>query len=191
MARRRLSDYELQPEGVVHLGDADELAPEVKTRRLKAVSSCASARQDYAWMRAEICVSRRGGNYRDFPTMANPGAVSRFVHSIYPVANAMNELGLVLVVDTKNRPLGLFVVAQGGLKEMTLDMSVILRGVLLLGGTGFFFFHNHPSGEPTPSMEDRNLTESIKRASDLLKVKFLDHIILTPDKDEYHSFFAS
>ncbi len=186
MRRRKLEDYETQPEGIVRLGDGEAPAP--KAMRVKSVSACASGRQAYSWLLTDVCVSRRGGKVTDTPQMKNPQSVSRFVHSIYPVANEMREVGLILVTDVRNRPMGLFEAGKGGLREMGVDLSVLLRGVLLLSGTGFFFFHNHPSGEPIPSQDDFALTQRIKQAADILKIKFLDHLILTANPDVYYSF---
>lgn len=47
--------------------------------------------------------------------------------------------------------------------------------------------HFHPSGDPTPSIEDERTTERIAKAGDLIGIKLLDHIIIGPD-DKYYSF---
>ncbi|MFC1601154.1 JAB domain-containing protein [Candidatus Sumerlaeota bacterium] len=51
--------------------------------------------------------------------------------------------------------------------------------------TAIIVVHNHPSGDPTPSAEDRRSTEHLKQTSELLGLKFLDHVIVGDD-----SFFS-
>ncbi|WP_313903098.1 JAB domain-containing protein [Geoalkalibacter halelectricus] len=52
--------------------------------------------------------------------------------------------------------------------------------------TGSFTLHNHPSGDPTPSREDMDITKRLKEAADLLGIRLLDHVII----GHHHCSFA-
>ena len=75
-------------------------------------------------------------------------------------------------------------VSNGGLDATLVDVRVVLKYALLCGATCITCVHNHPSGSTTPSKNDDNLTEKIKRSCEIMDVKFIDHVIVT-DKDYY------
>ena len=56
---------------------------------------------------------------------------------------------------------------------------------MLCGATALLIGHNHPSGETTPSSEDKAITKRLKEVSDLIGIKLLDHVIVTDD--DYYS----
>ncbi len=53
-------------------------------------------------------------------------------------------------------------------------------------GAAVLFLHNHPSGDPTPSPEDRRVTERLRRAGEILGIAVLDHVVV--GRDSYYSF---
>ena len=57
--------------------------------------------------------------------------------------------------------------------------SSSLRPVIIGAAYGFLLVHNHPSGDPSPSRADRELTERIKKAAELMQLRFVDHVIVT------------
>lgn len=85
-------------------------------------------------------------------------------------------------------------VGQGGMSGTVVDVKVLAREVLLSKASAIMVFHNHPSGNPKPSMQDMTLTKRIKDAMSMIDVKLLDHIILrsgiSPDcSDGFYSFY--
>ena len=109
------------------------------------------------------------------------------------VYNEMKELALadqeslwVIYVNTKNMILGKDMVSLGGIDSASVDMRILFRRILLNNATSFFIVHNHPSNSIEPSSSDKNLTKTIKEASELLQLRLLDHIIVA--EDEYYSF---
>ena len=70
-------------------------------------------------------------------------------------------------------------IAHGGISEVSVDIRIIMREAVLANATVIAVCHNHPSGSIRPSKEDDALTQSIKRASEVMRVKFMDHIIIT------------
>jgi len=71
----------------------------------------------------------------------------------------------------------------------------VFKGLCMDNAAAFVAVHNHPSGDPTPSMEDRRITERLRRAGELMGITLLDHVIIgaslgdaTGTRGEYFSF---
>ena len=92
----------------------------------------------------------------------------------------------VLFLNSKNKPLECKRMTSGGWTSTVIDNRQILRESLMLRSSGLILFHNHPSGDPTPSIEDIKQTEKLKDASDLLDITLIDHIIV--GDQSYFSF---
>lgn len=84
---------------------------------------------------------------------------------------------------------GAFMVSKGTVRTTFVDSRELFVRALLLGASGIFLAHNHPSGNPKPSAEDVGITEKIKQAGELLSVELLDHIIV--GECSYYSFRES
>ena len=82
---------------------------------------------------------------------------------------------------------GFMKIGQGGLTNTVADPRLVLIGALESLSTDIIIAHNHPSGNPSPSTEDRNLTKRMKAACDLLDIGLLDHIIIGGN-GKYYSF---
>lgn len=94
------------------------------------------------------------------------------------LARERREKVVVLVADAANRVLRLVPVATGGLDSSPLPVREVLHAVLRYDGRAFALAHNHPSGDPTPSVYDRAATEAVGRAADATGLRFLDHVIV-------------
>lgn len=100
------------------------------------------------------------------------------------------EHAVVLALDAKLHPLGHTIVTVGGTASASIDVRQVLREALRYDrATRFAFCHNHPSGSPTPSRQDDQLTEQLKRASLAIQMPMIDHIIL--GENEYYSYSDS
>ncbi|MBQ4294597.1 MAG: DNA repair protein RadC [Prevotella sp.] len=75
-------------------------------------------------------------------------------------------------------------VSQGGLTEVSVDVRMIIKEAVLNNATVLAFVHNHPSGNIHPSKFDDTLTQTLKKACDLMRIHFLDHVIVC-DGDYY------
>lgn len=100
--------------------------------------------------------------------------------------NLPNEEFWVLYLNHANKVIRKKRISVGGIKETSVDISVIFKEAVICGATGMILAHNHPSGTLTPSLPDRKLTERIVKASELIGIKVFDHIIFTDDN--YFSF---
>lgn len=77
-------------------------------------------------------------------------------------------------------------ISIGGITETSVDIRIIMRDAVLNNATILAVCHNHPSGSISPSRQDDMLTQSIKRACEIMRVHFLDHVIVTDGA--YYSF---
>lgn len=87
------------------------------------------------------------------------------------------ELRLVLL-DTKNRVLSIPIVYRGSVNTSFIRISEIFREAVRENCPALIVVHNHPSGDPTPSSEDIQVTEQFVEAGNLLDIEVLDHIII-------------
>lgn len=76
--------------------------------------------------------------------------------------------------------------SHGGLVGTAVDIRELLRHALLAQATAVILCHNHPSGNLNPSREDNNLTTQVAEACKIMRIKFLDHLIVSDDK--YYSY---
>jgi DNA repair protein RadC len=84
----------------------------------------------------------------------------------------------VILVDTKLKLMRVEEVSLGSLSESLAHPREIFRPAILYSAYGILVVHNHPSGDPTPSEADRQLTTRLKDAAKLLSLQLVDHIIL-------------
>ena len=84
----------------------------------------------------------------------------------------------ILLVNTKLCLTHAERIFQGGLAESVAHPREILKKALVHSAHGFIVAHNHPSGDPTPSEADRHFTRTLRQVSEVMKVAFLDHVII-------------
>ena len=92
----------------------------------------------------------------------------------------------VLLLNKGNNVLGIYNMSKGGVSGTVVDVKLLLAAALKANASGIIVAHNHPSGNLKPSENDIRLTDKIKKASRLLDLTLLDHIIVT--KEGFYSF---
>jgi DNA repair protein RadC len=88
------------------------------------------------------------------------------------------EVFLALYLSTQNQLNGYSEVTRGTLDASLVHPREVFRGALLANAASVIVAHNHPSGDPTPSAEDRVVTRQLKVAGELLGIELLDHVIV-------------
>ena len=76
--------------------------------------------------------------------------------------------------------------SHGGITETAVDVRLIVKNALLCNATVVALCHNHPSNNPHPSGDDDNITRRIAEACKIMRLHFLDHLIITDD--HYYSY---
>jgi DNA repair protein RadC len=93
-------------------------------------------------------------------------------------AAPVEQFGIVLL-DTKYRLLATRIISTGALDRSVATPRDVFREAVAARAAYVVVFHNHPSGEPTPSREDAVLTTMLADAADLLGIGLLDHLVIT------------
>ncbi len=96
-------------------------------------------------------------------------------------ANADRELLVVASLDTKCNPLSLEIAAIGNINTCIVSPRETFKSAILSNAVNIMIFHNHPSGDCTPSNEDIAVTKRLIEVGELLGIPLLDHIIIGGD----------
>ncbi|HNW46410.1 MAG TPA: DNA repair protein RadC [Thermotogota bacterium] len=94
----------------------------------------------------------------------------------------------VLSLDSKNRVIGLDDVTKGTVNASLIHPREVFRKAILNSAVAIILVHNHPSGDPYPSEEDRKITEKITQSGELLSIPCRDHVII--GRGSFFSFTA-
>ena len=92
----------------------------------------------------------------------------------------------ILLLNQNHRLIKKVRISHGGITETSVDIRIIIREAVLANATILAVCHNHPSGNLSPSKADEELTRSIRHACDVMRIHFMDHIIITDG--QYYSF---
>ena len=108
------------------------------------------------------------------------GTATRIYNHMHPILQDcdVEEFWLLLM----NQNYGLIKkmrIAHGGITEVSVDIRIIMREALLAKATILAVCHNHPSGSLSPSRQDDDITRNLQQACSLLRIHFLDHVIVT------------
>jgi len=87
----------------------------------------------------------------------------------------------VALLDGRNRFLRAEVLSRGGWSASVVRPREVFRQCLLSAAPAVILFHNHPSGDPSPSREDVGITRQIVQAGDLLGIRVLDHLVVAAE----------
>ncbi len=93
---------------------------------------------------------------------------------------------LVMYLNQSNHALKVECISNGGTTHVIADPKIIFKNALNLNATCIILGHNHPSGNPRPSEDDRQLTKKLVAAGKLLDITVIDHIII--GNERYYSF---
>ena len=88
------------------------------------------------------------------------------------------EQFIIACLNTKNEPTNITVVSVGSLNKAIVHPREVFKTAILSNAASIMAFHNHPSGETTPSQQDIQLTKRLYEAGELLGIKLLDHLII-------------
>lgn len=117
----------------------------------------------------------------------SPSQVFDYFH--YELRDARRELFQVLLLDGKNRITRRVTVSEGTLNQSIVHPREVFAPAVRESAAAVIFVHNHPTGDPTPSKEDREITRRLREAGELLGIRVLDHVII--GDGSYYSFTES
>jgi DNA repair protein RadC len=106
--------------------------------------------------------------------------------TLFDLENEPREIFGLLCLDTRNNLNNASIVAIGNLNTSVVHPREIFRTAILSSSNSIIVFHNHPSGDPSPSKEDIEISKAIKKAGELIGIALLDHVVIGHN-GEYHS----
>ncbi len=100
----------------------------------------------------------------------------RHFHAL--VRDLKHEIFKVILLDAKNTVMKEATVSEGSLTVSIVHPREVFALAVRESAAGVIFLHNHPSGDPTPSAEDRRLTDRLVTAGEVLGIRVLDHVVI-------------
>ncbi len=97
-----------------------------------------------------------------------------------------NESLMVIFLNTKNMVIEYKVISEGSIDSVAVYPRKIMELALNNNAAGIIIVHNHPSGDTSPSTSDDELTKELKKISESMDIRLLDHIIVS--RKSYYSF---
>jgi DNA repair protein RadC len=110
------------------------------------------------------------------PRFGNSRDVARYFRPT--LLNLMKEVFIAALVNGRHELIREITVSVGCLTSSIVHPREVFQPAVREGAAAVLFVHNHPSGDPTPSGEDRMLTERLVEAGKILGIKVLDHVIV-------------
>ena len=120
----------------------------------------------------------RGGVER--PRLNTPRQLASYLLPQYG-AGPVEQFGIVML-DTKHRVIRIKIVSSGSLDATVVHPREVFREAASAAAAAIVLFHNHPSGDPTPSTDDLVLTTRMVNAGDIMGIDVVDHLILADQK---------
>lgn len=125
----------------------------------------------------EVAVRYVGRSARIATSIRRPLEVVEFLRRV--VRDDAREHFVALYLDGRHRPIAHQVVSIGTASAALVHPREVFQPAILVGACAVIVAHNHPSGDPTPSREDREITQQLAQAGAILGVSLLDSVVFT------------
>ena len=116
--------------------------------------------------------------------ITSPGDAAKFL--MPRLRHGTHEEFLTILLNTKNRVIKTERIAEGSLTSAVVHPREVFASAIVNHAAAILVAHNHPSGDPYPSSEDRHLTTSLEEAGKTLGIPLMDHIVIGAGR--YYSF---
>ncbi len=164
LAQRIFSTYDLQQLSAINIKQLMTITG-IKEGKAAQIAACFE-------------LARRLENFtRDSKTKINsPEDVYRY---LYPeMRERKKELFIELCLDTKNQVLRRDIISMGSLNANIVHPREVFRTALIESASHIIVVHNHPSGDPTPSREDIEITKKLVETGKIMGIDVIDHVII-------------
>lgn len=135
---------------------------------------------------AALEIAKRYGEHSFRPGEPFRGSGDVYAHFRERLASEKREHFYAVLLDNKHRKIREVAVSQGSLTASIVHPRDVFAPVVREAAAAVVFVHNHPSGDPTPSKEDIEITRRLREVGDLMGVRVLDHIVV--GRGRYVSF---
>lgn len=118
------------------------------------------------------------------------GTATRIYNYMHPTMQDLDvEEFWLLLLNQNYRLIKKIRISHGGITEVSVDVRIIMKEAVLANATIMAVCHNHPSGSLRPSRHDEAITTALQKACELMRIHFMDHVIITDGS--YYSFHES
>ena len=128
--------------------------------------------------RINILVKESATNYNATDKFNTARKIVDMLNSIYNLKNQSEEYLYMLAMRSNCTVAGLFEVSHGTINASLCDPKTIFKNALLCNAIGIIIAHNHPSGSVSPSREDVQVADRLRKAGDIIGIDLLDSIIV-------------
>jgi DNA repair protein RadC len=133
-------------------------------------------RAHLVWKRVEV-VKEDSVPYERL--VRNSAEVTAVIRSL--IGAEVTECFIVILLNVRNKIIGYHEAGRGGVDQCVLKTADVFRAAIMAGAGSVILAHNHPSGDATPSEHDMAFTVRCVKASEILGIRVLDHIIVADD----------
>lgn len=130
----------------------------------------------------------RVGENPEMKDASAPEQVYEIAREILKTEDQEKEHFYILILDGKNKLKSAKHISTGTLTSSLVHPREVFRPAIMAGGAGIVCFHNHPSGDTSPSKEDIQITDRLEEVGDLVGIPIIDHVIISELEDEFRSF---
>jgi DNA repair protein RadC len=148
---------------------------EASTKELKSFKGLGNAK--IAQIKAAFELGRRVLSHTFQKQIFNSASI--VYNYFFPILNGLKkEVFITLLLDTKLKLIRHVKVSEGILNQSLIHPREVFKEAVKESAFAIILIHNHPSGDPTPSEQDIEITKKLKQASEILEISLLDHVII-------------
>lgn len=163
LANRLLANYDLKSLSQVSVGELKKIFGIKDAKACQIVAAFELGRRSLSYIEPRQSVR----NPRDIVNLL-----------MLRLQNLKKEFLMGVYLDSKSRIIKYETISVGGLNTSTVHPREVFRTAVSEAAAAVILVHNHPSGDPTPSKEDIELTTNLMEAGDIMGIEILDHIII-------------
>lgn len=140
-------------------------------------------KQRYLTFEKVVREKEKGGYYHIPQNITSTESAFDTIIEISECHRETQEVFGVVSLNTKNKVIGVDIIHKGGVNQSLVLPRDVFKTSLLRGAASIIVFHNHPSEDPNPSPEDKQVTRRLVESGKLIGVQVLDHIIVGNETD--------
>ena len=122
----------------------------------------------------------------DCSNFDSPKKIVALMNEVFRMDKLAEEYVYLLCMNSKNRLIGVFEIGHGTADASLVSPRDVFMKSLMVGAVNIVVVHNHPSGVTCPSNDDLKTYDALKKASELIKIKMIDFIII--GRNDFTSF---
>jgi len=149
---------------------------ELSYEELQQIKGIGSAKALEIKAMLELCKRMTQQKYQTYLTVTKPKALADYFMEL--LRHEKRECFIVTFLDAKCKMMGYEMVSKGSLTASIVHPREVYKLAIQKSAFSIIVLHNHPSGDPTPSKEDVQITSRLKEAGEVVGIKLLDHLII-------------